>query len=84
MPGHKDIGDHDVVARRALEAERVPGIDDLDLGARQGEIAVRVGAAIVDEGGERHQSAVLTPLTSGHGPTEHSRRRHDGRGHRRG
>ena len=53
LRGHEDFGDGDVVARRTLEADRVPGIDDLDLVARQGEVAMRLRAAAVDQGGEQ-------------------------------
>src|SRR5260221_496672 len=53
MRRHEHLRDDDVVARRALEADGPPGIDDLDLAARQGEVAVRFYALIVDESGEQ-------------------------------
>src|SRR5260370_14451975 len=53
MLGNEHLGDDDVVARRALQADRPPGIDDVDLAARQGVVTVDIDAVLLGEGGEQ-------------------------------
>src|SRR3982074_2038892 len=53
MLGNEDLRDDDVVARRAFQADRPPGIDDLDLAARQGVVTVDIDAILLGEGGEQ-------------------------------
>ncbi len=53
MLGNEHLRDDDVVARRALQADRPPGIDDLDLAARQGVVTVDIDAVLLGEGGEQ-------------------------------
>ncbi|HTG19889.1 MAG TPA: hypothetical protein VK681_07585 [Reyranella sp.] len=53
MLGNEDLRDDDVVARRAFQADRSPGVDDLDLAARQGVVTVDVDAILFGERGEQ-------------------------------
>jgi hypothetical protein len=47
MLGNVDLRDDDVVARRAFQADRPPGVDDLDLAARQGVVTVDIDAVLL-------------------------------------
>src|SRR5216683_7914089 len=53
MLGNEHLRDDDVVARRAFQADRPPGIDDLDLAARQGVVTIDIDAVLLGEGGEQ-------------------------------
>src|SRR5260221_7208943 len=61
MLRNEDVGNDDVVAGGALQADGSPGVDDLDLAGRQGEIAVSLDVAVVDEGGKQAPVAGIAP-----------------------
>src|SRR5260370_39393846 len=47
MLGNVDLRDDDVGARRAFQADRPPGDDDLDLAARRGVVPIDNGALML-------------------------------------